>query len=454
MTQATMIAVPLTSEHRPRPSRGVDRVAVAVGAAIGSPLYTTKPVRNQQQEEGVAEERSSCTQVGIVGAGPAGLVLARLLDLQGIDSVVLEARDREYVEKRVRAGVLEQGTVELLIEMGVGDRMVSQGLVHHGIYLRFDRRDHHIAFDELTDGGGITIYGQQEVVKDLIAARLEADSPLHFEVDDVRLADLDSGRPRILYRHEGGQRELRCDFVAGCDGFHGVCRDSVPEGALRFLTREYPFAWFGVLAEAPPSTEELIYCSSERGFALHSMRSPQLSRLYFQCDPGEDLDDWPDERIWEELHTRLAREDDWSLTEGPFVEKGITPMRSFVSEPMQYGRLYLAGDAAHIVPPTGAKGLNLAVADVRVLAEGLVSWFEDGDESLLQRYTETCLRRVWRTQHFSWWMTWMLHRFPDDEDGFQTRLSRAQLEYVCSSETAAKTLAENYVGLRFVGSAV
>jgi p-hydroxybenzoate 3-monooxygenase len=396
---------------------------------------------------------SGRTQVGIVGAGPAGLVLGRLLDLQGIDSVILEARDRPYVEKRVRAGVLEQGTVDLMQEMGVGGRMLAEGLVHHGIHLRFDRRDHHIAFDELTDGRGIMIYGQQEVVKDLIAARTESGSPLLFEVSDVALDDLDSDKPLIRYRHEGVEHELRCDAIAGCDGFHGICRDSVPDGALQFHVREYPFAWFGVLAQAPPSTEELIYCASERGFALHSMRSPELSRLYFQCDPDEDVDAWSDEQIWEELHTRLAREDDWSLTEGPLVEKTVAPMRSFVTEPMQYERLYLAGDAVHIVPPTGAKGLNLAVADVRVLAEALIDWLEGGDDSGLDSYSERCLRRVWRTQHFSWWMTWMLHRFPDDEDGFQAKLSRAQLEYVCASEAAATTLAENYVGIAHVGSA-
>jgi p-hydroxybenzoate 3-monooxygenase len=402
----------------------------------------------------LAAQTADRTQVGIVGAGPAGLVLGRLLDLQGIDSVIIEARDRPYIEKRVRAGVLEQGTVDLMIEMGVGDRMVEQGLVHHGIHLRFERRDHHIAFDELTGGRGITIYGQQEVVKDLIAARLDGGGPLIFEVSEVELDDLETDRPRIRYSHQGEARELRCDFVAGCDGFHGVCRDAVPKGALSFKTRDYPFAWFGVLAQAPPSTEELIYCASERGFALHSMRSPELSRLYFQCDPDADVDNWSDAQIWEELHTRLEREDDWSLTEGPLIEKGITPMRSFVSEPMQYGRLYLAGDAVHIVPPTGAKGLNLAVADVRVLAEALARWFESGEEAPLEAYSESCLRRVWRTQHFSWWMTWMLHRFPDDEDGFQARLSRAQLEYVCSSEAAAATLAENYVGLRDLGTVV
>jgi p-hydroxybenzoate 3-monooxygenase len=402
----------------------------------------------------LAAQTAGRTQVGIVGAGPAGLVLGRLLDLQGIDSVIIEARDRPYIEKRVRARVLEQGTVDLMIEMGVGERMVEEGLVHHGIHLRFERRDHHIAFDELTGGRGITIYGQQEVVKDLIAARLDGGGPLLFEASEVELDDLETEQPLIRYTHQGEAHELRCDFVAGCDGFHGVCRDAVPQGALSFKTRDYPFAWFGVLAQAPPSTEELIYCSSERGFALHSMRSPELSRLYFQCDPDDEVDSWSDAQIWEELHTRLAREDDWSLTEGPLIEKGITPMRSFVSEPMQYGRLYLAGDAVHIVPPTGAKGLNLAVADVRVLAEALARWFESGDGAPLESYSDSCLRRVWRTQHFSWWMTWMLHRFPDDEDGFQARLSRAQLEYVCSSEAAAATLAENYVGLRHVGSAV
>jgi p-hydroxybenzoate 3-monooxygenase len=391
--------------------------------------------------------------VAIVGAGPAGLVLGQLLHLQGIETVILEARDREYVEKRVRAGVLEQGTVDLMIEMGVGDRMVREGLIHHGIHLRFDRRDHHIAFDELTDGRGITIYGQQEVVKDLIAARVEAEAPLLFEVSEVELAGLDTDEPAVRYVHDGERRELRADFIAGCDGFHGVCRDAVPDRDMQILTREYPFAWFGVLAQAPPATEELIYCSSERGFALYSMRSPELSRLYFQCDPGEDAGAWSDAQIWEELHTRLARDDDWDLTEGPLVEKGVTPMRSFVAEPMQHGRLFLAGDAVHIVPPTGAKGLNLAVSDVRVLAEGLGRWFESGDEALLDAYSQTCLRRVWRVQHFSWWMTWMLHRFPDDEDGFQAKLSRSQLEYVCSSEAAARTLAENYVGMPHVSAA-
>jgi p-hydroxybenzoate 3-monooxygenase len=401
----------------------------------------------------MSDDGSIRTQVGIVGAGPAGLVLGHLLHLQGIESVVLEARDRDYVEQRVRAGVLEQGTVDLMQEMGVGERMLREGLVHHGVELRFDGRGHRIAFDELTGGRGITIYGQQEVVKDLIEARLDAGAPLLFEVADVSVHDLDSDEPSIRFRHEGERRELHCDAIAGCDGSHGVCRPAVPDGALAFHTRDYPFAWFGVLAQAPPSTEELIYCYHERGFSLHSMRSPELSRLYFQCDPHDEVANWSDERIWDELQTRLAlRDEEWSLTEGPIIEKGITPMRSLVTEPMQHGRLYLAGDAVHIVPPTGAKGLNLAVADVKVLAEAFGRWFESGDGALLDAYSDACLKRVWRTQHFSWWMTSMLHRLPDDHDGFQAKLQRAQLEYVCSSEAAATTLAENYVGLRDVGS--
>jgi p-hydroxybenzoate 3-monooxygenase len=401
----------------------------------------------------MAEGAVTRTQVGIVGAGPAGLVLGHLLHLQGIESVILEDRDREYVEGRVRAGVLEQGTVDLLIEMGVGERLEREGLVHHGVELRFGGRGHRIPFDELTGGRGITIYGQQEVVKDLIAARLETDAPLLFEVDDVRPVGIDSDSPALRFRQGGEERELRCDVVAGCDGFHGVCRDAVPDGALTFRERVYPFAWLGILAQVEPSSEELIYCHHERGFALHSMRSPELTRLYLQCDPEDDVERWPDERIWEELRTRFAREG-WSLKEGPIVEKGITPMRSFVSEPMRHGRLFLAGDAVHIVPATGAKGLNLAVADVRVLAEALVHWYSTGDGTLLEGYSDACLPRVWTAQHFAWWMTSMLHRMPDDRDGFHARLQRAQLEYVCSSRAAATSLAENYVGLKHVGEAV
>jgi p-hydroxybenzoate 3-monooxygenase len=389
------------------------------------------------------------TQVGIVGAGPAGLLLAHLLRLRGIESVVLEARSREYVEARVRAGVLEQGTVDLLTEAGVGDRLQREGLVHHGLELRFGGRGHRIDLSELTGGRAITVYGQQEVVKDLIAARLDAGGELLFEVSDVTLHDVEGDQPRVRFHHDGAERELRCAFVAGCDGFHGVSREEIPSGMLSVYEREYPFAWLGILAEVAPSSEELIYCHHERGFALHSMRSPRLTRLYLQCAPDEDIEEWPDARIWEELQTRLATSDGWTLGEGPIVEKGITPMRSFVVEPLRHGRLFLAGDSAHIVPPTGAKGLNLAVADVRVLSEALAAWFDRGDGAGLDAYSETCLRRVWRVQHFSWWMTSMLHRFPGD-DPFEARLQRSQLRYVSSSRAAATTLAENYVGLEVV----
>jgi p-hydroxybenzoate 3-monooxygenase len=385
------------------------------------------------------------TQVGIVGAGPAGLVLGQLLHARGIEAVVLEDRSREYVEQRVRAGVLEQGTVDLLTEMGVGDRLHREGMVHEGIELRFEGKRHRVPLKELSGGRSITIYGQQEVVKDLIAARLDAGAPLGFEVSDVELRDLDSERPRIGYVHEDERHELECDFVAGCDGFHGVCREAVPEGELHFFHREYPFGWFGILVEAAPSIDELIYANHEHGFSLYSMRSDEISRLYLQVGMDEDPDSWPEEQVWDELHLRLASDGDWRVNEGPIIEKGVAPMRSLVTEPMQYGRLFLAGDAVHIVPATGAKGLNLAVADVRVLAEALERFYSREDEGGLRDYSETCLRRVWRAQHFSWWMTSMLHRFPDADD-FERRLQIAQLEYVCRSEAAARSLAENYVG--------
>jgi p-hydroxybenzoate 3-monooxygenase len=389
------------------------------------------------------------TQVGIVGAGPAGLVLGQLLQLRGIESVVLEARSREYVEQRVRAGVLEQGTVNLMKEMGVGERMERQGLVHHGVELRFAERGHRIDFEDLT-GKAITVYGQQEVVKDLIAARLDFGGPLLFEVDDVRPEGIETDAPSLRFSHDGEEHTLQCDVIAGCDGFHGICRDAVPDGVLTFHEREWPFGWLGILAEAAPSSDELIYAHHPRGFALQSMRSPEVTRLYLQCEPTDELDAWPDERIWEELHIRLARDDGWTLAEGPVLDRLIAPMRSFVAEPMRHGRLFLAGDAAHIVPPTGAKGLNLALADVKILDEALAGWFERGDESGLVSYSENALRRVWRAEHFSWWMTSMLHRFPDDESGFEAGLQRAQLEYVTSSRAAATTLAENYVGLERV----
>ena len=382
------------------------------------------------------------TQVGIVGAGPAGLLLAHLLGRDGIESVVVERRSREHLERRVRAGVLEQGTADLLDAAGVGERMRREGMVHHGIELRFGGDGHRIDFAALTGGHGITVYGQQEVVKDLLAAREAAGALPLFECEDVEPAGLDGDRPAVRFTHAGERHELQCEIVAGCDGSHGVCRPSLPEGALVAYEREYPFAWLGILAEVAPSTEELIYARHERGFALHSMRSPVLSRFYLQCERDADPGDWPDERIWDELRTRLALD----LASGPIVETGVTPMRSFVVEPMQSGRLFLAGDAAHIVPPTGAKGLNLAVADVRVLAAALRDHFAAGDDAGLRAYSDTCLRRVWRAEHFSWWMTSMLHRFPDGA-GFEEKLQRSQLEYVVGSEAAATTLAENYVGL-------
>jgi p-hydroxybenzoate 3-monooxygenase len=389
------------------------------------------------------------TQVAIVGAGPAGLLLARLLACQGVDSVVLERRSREHVERRLRAGVLEQGTADLLRAAGVGERLDRKGLVHHGLYLQFDGERHRIPLSELTEGRAITVYGQHEVVKDLIAARLAGDGDLYFDVDDVRPLDVDGEAPCVRYRLDGDERELRCDFVAGCDGFHGPCRGVIPQSHIAAFERTYPFAWLGVLAETPPSLDELIYAHHERGFALHSMRSPTLTRLYVQCAPDDPLEAWPDARVWDELHARLETRDGWSLHEGPIVEKGITTMRSFVVEPMRYGRLFLAGDAAHVVPPTGAKGMNLAAADVRVLAEALVAWYKSGRADLLDAYSATCLRRVWRAEHFSWWMTSMLHRFPGD-DAFQKRLQRSQLRYVCTSTAAATSLAENYVGLAHV----
>jgi p-hydroxybenzoate 3-monooxygenase len=394
------------------------------------------------------EEQRMRTQVGIVGAGPAGLLLSHLLHLEGIESVVLEARSRDYVEQRVRAGVLEQGTAELLDQAGVGERMRRQGMVHHGIELRFARRRHRIPLTDLT-GRSLTIYGQQEVVKDLIRARLEAGGQVLFEVDDVRPEALDSERPVVRFRHQGREQELACDVVAGCDGFHGVCRDAAPADARAVYQREYPYAWLGVLAAVAPSSSEIVYASSDRGFALHSMRSPQLTRLYLQVDPDEPIERWPDERIWEELQARLGTDDGWTLSEGEILEKGVTAMRSFVVEPMRFGRLLLAGDAAHIVPPTGAKGMNLAVADVRLLAEALAAWYGGGGTGLLEAWSATCLRRVWRAQDFSTWMTTLLHRAPADDD-FQRKLQRARLEYVTRSEAAARSLAENYVGLERV----
>jgi p-hydroxybenzoate 3-monooxygenase len=389
--------------------------------------------------------RHERTQVGIVGAGPAGLTLARLLELEGIETVVLEVRSREYVEHRIRAGVLEQRTADLLVDAGVGERLQREGIVHHGIELQFDGERHRIPLSELADGRSILIYGQTEVVKDLIAARLDSGLPLMFEVDDVSIHDLGSSEPQIRFSHDGDDYQLACDVIAGCDGFHGVCRPSIPGGVLSSFSREYPYGWLGILAEVAPSNDELVYAHHANGFALLSLRSPELSRLYLQCAPDEDLDGWPDDRIWAELQTRLGVAG-WTLSEGPVLEKIVTGMRSFVVEPMQHGRLFLTGDAAHIVPPTGAKGLNLAIADVRLLAEALVSWYRTGSEELLEAYSANCLRRVWRAEHFSWWMTSMLHR-PPGGDPFDLKLQLSQLRYVATSHAAATSLAENYVGL-------
>ncbi|MGW5556514.1 4-hydroxybenzoate 3-monooxygenase [Micromonospora sp. NPDC003944] len=385
------------------------------------------------------------TQVAIVGAGPAGLLLSHLLYLDGIDSVVVERRSRDHVEKRVRAGVLEQGTVDLLREIGLADRLDREGLVHRGIELLFEGETHRIAMSDLTGGRAITIYGQQHVVRDLTEARLATGGQVFFEADDVAVDDVGTATPRIRFTVEGQQTELDCDFVAGCDGFHGVSRGVLPASSRQLLERDYPFAWLGILAEVPPSSDELIYAYHDRGFALHSLRSPTISRLYLQVDPDEDLANWPDHRIWDELGTRLAH-GGWSLNEGPVLEKGITPMRSFVCEPMRFGRLFLAGDAAHIVPPTGAKGLNLAVHDVHVLAGALAEHYRTGSEASLDAYSATCLRRVWRVQQFSWWMTSMLHRFPE-HDAFEQNLQLSQLKYLVGSPAAATSLAENYVGL-------
>jgi p-hydroxybenzoate 3-monooxygenase len=384
------------------------------------------------------------TQVGIVGAGPAGLLLSHLLHLQGIASIVLEARSREYVENRIRAGVLEYGTEQLLNDSGVGERMRVEGMLHPGVVMRFGGADHRIDFSELV-GKHVMVYSQHKVVQDLIAARLAAGGQIVFEADDVSVHDFQTAQPRIRYRHGGSEHEIACDIIAGCDGFHGVCRPSIPEGVLRVFEREYPFGWLGILAEAPPSTEENVYVSHERGFALLAMRSPTLSRLYIQCAPDEDIAAWSDDRIWSELQVRTAR-DGFVLTEGPILQRGITPMRSFVTEPMQCGRLFLAGDAAHIVPPTGAKGLNLAAADVAVLTRAIAAYYGEGSSEKLDTHSATCLRRIWKVQRFSWWMTTLLHRF-FDHTPFEQQMQAAELDYVFSSRAASLALAENYVGL-------
>jgi p-hydroxybenzoate 3-monooxygenase len=385
------------------------------------------------------------TQVGIIGAGPAGLLLSHLLSLQGIESVVLELRDRSHVEQRVRAGVLEHGTVQTLRESGVGGRLDAEGLVHEGLNMRFGGRTHRLDLKELT-GRCVTVYGQQEIVKDLIAARVKADGDIRFGIGRVMLHDLDSERPRLTFAQDSRTGELSCDFVVGADGFHGISRGLVPDREEH--ERSYPYAWLGILAQAPPACPEVIYARHARGFALHSMRSPDITRLYIQVPPGEDLARWPDDRVWEELSIRLGDDAGFTLTEGPVLDKGITPMRSFVATPMQYGRLFLAGDAAHIVPPTGAKGMNLAVADVRLLARALGGYYGDHRTDLLAAYTATAARRVWRATHFSWWMTSMLHN-PAEADPFDDQLAASQLNWIVSSRAMATALAENYTGLPY-----
>ncbi|MFE1011593.1 4-hydroxybenzoate 3-monooxygenase [Streptomyces sp. NPDC058794] len=385
------------------------------------------------------------TTVGIIGAGPAGLLLARLLHNAGIDSVVLESRDRAYVERRQRAGILEQGTVDVLRAAGAGERMDREGLRHDGIELRFDRRRHRVDFPALTGGKSVMVYAQTEVCKDLIALQLKEGGPLLFEAEALAVEGAETGRPRVRFRHEGVEDVLECDYVVGCDGFWGVARKAVPAGLSRTFERTYPFGWLGILADVAPSHDELVYARHDRGFALLSMRSPSVSRLYLQVPADTDAESWSDEEIWAELERRFETDDDWTLRRGPITQKSVTPMRSYVHEPMRHGRLFLAGDAAHIVPPTGAKGLNLAVGDVVTLARALSRRTETGSDDLLDAYSATCLRRVWQAERFSYDMTTLLHRAPDATP-FEDRLQAARLDRIASSRAAETDLAEAYTG--------
>jgi p-hydroxybenzoate 3-monooxygenase len=386
------------------------------------------------------------TQVGIVGAGPAGLLLGHLLHLNGIDSVIVENRDREYVVDRVRAGVLEQGTVDLMNAMGVGAGLQLRGLRHEGVYVSFNGNRHRIDMAGLTGGKAITVYGQNEVVKDLIDARLATTRPLYFDAEDVAVSALDSQSPVIRFRHHDADCEVQCDFIAGCDGFHGICRPSIPKTELTIYERTYPFGWLGILADSPPSSDELVYTSHERGFALFSMRSPTVTRLYLQVPPDEPIERWSDDAVWDEMLARMTTSDGWAPNVGRILQKSVTPMRSFVAAPMRHRRLFLAGDAAHIVPPTGAKGMNLAASDVLVLTRAMKAFYETGKTEWLDQYSAICLRRVWKAQRFSWWMTTLLHRLPD-ESAFDRQRQLADLDYLTTSHAAMTSLAEQYVGL-------
>lgn len=391
------------------------------------------------------------TQVGIIGAGPAGLLLSHILHLQGIESIVLEKSSRDTVEAIIKAGVLEQGTVDLMNEIGAGDRMMKEGLKHEGIIMRFDGRDERIHFPELTGGKSVMIYAQHDVNKDLIKARLASGGDIRFEAKDVSIYDIDSSTPKIRFRGKEGEptdevTEITCDFIAGCDGTQGICRPSVPAGVMKVYERLYPFGWLGILCKAPPSSDELIYAMHERGFVLVSTRSPEIQRMYLQCSPTEKLGEWSDDRIWAEFRARLATRDGWAPKEGPIFSKTVIGMRSMVVEPMRYGRLFLAGDSAHVVPPTGAKGLNLAASDAQILGRALTSFYKSKRGDLLDSYSATALRRIWKATRFSWWMTSMMHSFPG-ADEFQHRLQVAELDYVTGSKAGSTALAENYVGL-------
>ncbi len=387
-------------------------------------------------------------QVAIIGAGPAGLLLGRLLERAGIDAIILEQRTRDYVLGRIRAGVLEQVAVDLLDEAGVGERLHAEGLVHGGIELCWGGVRHRIDLQALTGGKSVTVYGQTEVTRDLMDARERSGAGIVYEALDVSIHDFDGARPTVRYRKDGAQHEIECDFIAGCDGYHGVCRASVPASALKTFERVYPFGWLGVLSDTPPVSHELIYANHERGFALCSMRSHTRSRYYIQCSLDEKVEDWSDQRFWDELRRRLDTRAAQSMVTGASIEKSIAPLRSFVAEPMRFGRLLLAGDAAHIVPPTGAKGLNLAASDVRYLSRALIDFYRNGRTTEIDAYSKKCLRRVWKAVRFSWWMTTMLHRFPDTSE-FGQRIQETEFDYLVSSRAASTSLAENYVGLPF-----